>query len=331
MTPPLGLRHLRVLRAEAVRAFAERARADVIIERYHNFGGEGMRAARALGALAVLEVNAPVIDYPGSPKARLDQALLVEPMRRWRDRQCRMADLLVTPAAEVLPGFVPRDRIVEIEWGADTDRFVPGAGGPVPFARRPGAIVAVFAGAFRAWHGAITLVRAMRALRAAGLGGLDAVLIGDGPELARAQAEAEGIDGVTFTGAVRSRPDAGGAGGGGHRRRAVRRRRAPSAATGLLLVAAEGVRVHGGRPAGGGARHPAPRADPRARPRAPALRRARGRAGSRTRSRTRPATATSGGAWATRPDGVCAPSSAGRRTAGQLDEAMRQQLRRRGR
>ncbi len=161
-----------------------------------------MRAAQALGAIAVLEVNAPVVDYPGSPKARLDKALLVEPMRRWRDRQCRMADLLVTPAAEVLPAFVPRDRIVEIEWGADTDRFTPGAGGPVPFSRRPGALVAVFAGAFRAWHGAVSFVRAMRDLRAAGCGGLDAVLIGDGPELARAKAEAEGIDGVTFTGAV---------------------------------------------------------------------------------------------------------------------------------
>jgi glycosyltransferase involved in cell wall biosynthesis len=202
LAPPLGLRHLRVLRTEAVRAFAEQTRADVIIERYHNFGGEGMRAAKALGAVAVLEVNAPVIDYPGSPKARLDKALLVEPMRRWRDRQCRMADLLITPAAEVLPAFVPRERIVEIEWGADTDRFVPGASGAVPFARRPGAMVAVFAGAFRAWHGAVNLVRAMRDLRAGGRRDLDAVLIGDGPELARAEAEAEGLDGVTFTGAV---------------------------------------------------------------------------------------------------------------------------------
>ena len=202
MAPPLGLRHLRVLRTEAVRAFAEQARADVIIERYHNFGGEGMRAAKAIGAVAVLEVNAPVVDYPGSPKARLDKALLVEPMRRWRDWQCRMADLLVTPAAEVLPAFVPPDRTVEIEWGADTDRFVPGAQGPVPFSRRPGAVVAVFAGAFRAWHGAITLVRAMRDLRTAGRGNIDAVLIGDGPELARARAEAEGMEGITFTGAV---------------------------------------------------------------------------------------------------------------------------------
>ena len=202
LAPPLGLRHLRVLRTEAVRAFARDARADVIIERYHNFGGEGMRAAKDLGAVAVLEVNAPVIDYPGSPKARLDKALLLEPMRRWRDRVCRMADLLVTPAAEVLPAFVPRDRIVEIEWGADTDRFAPGVAGVAPFTRRPGALVAVFAGAFRAWHGAINLVRAMRELRAAGRRDLDAVLIGDGPELARAMAEAGGLDGVIFTGAV---------------------------------------------------------------------------------------------------------------------------------
>ncbi len=202
LAPPLGLRHLRILRADAVRAFAASVGADVIIERYHNFGGEGMRAARAIGALAVLEVNAPVIDYPRSPKARLDKALLLEPMRRWRDRQCRMADLLVTPTAEILPGFVPRDRIIEIEWGADTHRFEPGATGPIPFTPRPGAVVAVFAGAFRAWHGAVNLVRAVRDLRSAGRHDIDAVLIGDGPELARARAGASGIDGITFTGAV---------------------------------------------------------------------------------------------------------------------------------
>jgi glycosyltransferase involved in cell wall biosynthesis len=202
LAPPLGLRHLRTLRTGAVRAFAERARAEVVIERYHNFGGEGLRAARAIGAVAVLEVNAPVIDYPGSPKASLDKALLVEPMRRWRDRQCRMADLLVTPAAEVLPDFVPREKIAELEWGADTDRFAPGAGGPVPFEKRPGTVLAVFAGAFRAWHGAVHLVRAIRDLRGQGHRQIEAVLIGDGPELARAKDEAAGVDGVIFTGAV---------------------------------------------------------------------------------------------------------------------------------
>ena len=69
-----------------------------IIERYYNFGGEGIGAAARVGATAVLEVNAPVIDYPGSAKRRLDRALLVEPMRRWRERICARADVIVTPS-----------------------------------------------------------------------------------------------------------------------------------------------------------------------------------------------------------------------------------------
>ena len=330
MAPPLGLRHLRVLRTEAVRAFAERARADVIIERYHNFGGEGMRAAKALGALAVLEVNAPVIDYPGSPKAWLDKALLVEPMRRWRDRQCRMADLIVTPTAEILPAFVPRDRIVEIEWGADTDRFVPGADGPVPFPRRPGAIVAVFAGAFRAWHGAITLVRAMRELRAAGRGGLDAVLIGDGPELARAKAEAAGLDGITFTGAV------------GHdrmpaawRRPTSASRRSTSRRTRRCSWPSTGRRSRCSstwRPACRSWRPPSRAWRGSSGPATSACSTTRTRpAGSRTRWRTRPTTKTSGAAWARRRAGARAPSSAGRRTAGSWTMRYGQLMRRRGR
>jgi glycosyltransferase involved in cell wall biosynthesis len=185
-----------------VRRAADRVRADVIIERYYNFGGEGIQAARATGALGVLEVNAPIIDYPGSPKAWLDRALVVEPMRRWRDRQCRLADLLVTPTAAIVPGFVPADRVVEIEWGADTDRFTPDAAGAVPFERRPGHTLAVFAGAFRAWHGAVGLVRAIKVLRERGRRDIDAVLIGDRPELPPARDEAAGVERLTFTGAL---------------------------------------------------------------------------------------------------------------------------------
>ena len=202
MRPPLGRRHLRSMRAGAIRAVAEHVGAGVIIERYHNFGGEGIRAALATGALAVLEVNAPVIDYPGSPKAWLDRALLVEPMRRWREWQCGHADLIVTPTSDILPAFVPGDRVVEVEWGADTDRFHPGAEGPLPFTRQPGTVVVVFAGAFRAWHGAVNVVRAVRTLRERGRQDLHAVLIGDGPELKRVRAEAEHVPGITITGAV---------------------------------------------------------------------------------------------------------------------------------
>jgi hypothetical protein len=161
-----------------------------------------MRAAARSGTLAVLEVNAPVIDYPGSPKHLLDRALLVEPMRRWRDWQCRAADLIVSPSRAILPAWVQTDRIVELEWGADTELFRPGAVGSVPFARRPGDLVAVFAGAFRAWHGAIHLVHAIRHLRSQGIANVTAVLAGDGPELPRVRAAADGLEGVTFTGPV---------------------------------------------------------------------------------------------------------------------------------
>ena len=199
MRPPFGAQTLRWLRTRAVVRLAREIRPDVVIERYYNFGGEGIAAGRAVNATTVLEVNAPVVDFPGSRKAMLDKALLVEPMRRWRERLCAAADLIVAPAAEILPPSTPPAKIVRLEWGADTDRFRPDA------AERPvraSGLVAVFAGAFRSWHGAISLVRAVRTLRAAGRRDVAAVLIGDGPELARTREEARGVDGITFLGAV---------------------------------------------------------------------------------------------------------------------------------
>jgi glycosyltransferase involved in cell wall biosynthesis len=200
--PPLGIRQLRVARAPAVLHIAREIRPDVVIERYYNFGGEALLAARRLGAFSVLEVNAPVVDYPGSIKQRLDRLMLVQPMRRWREWQCRVADLIVTPSPRILPAEVPASRVLPIEWGADTVRFHPGATGTVPFSRDRGDTVAIFAGAFRAWHGAIRLVEAIRTLRARGRQDIKAVLVGDGPELPRVRHASDGIDGITFTGAL---------------------------------------------------------------------------------------------------------------------------------
>ena len=201
MTPPFGAREMRWARRGAVTRLARTLRPDVIIERYYNFGGEGIMAAAATRALSVLEVNAPVIDYAGSRKALLDKALLVQPMRRWRDRLCAQADLIVTPTAAIVPPATSARKIVETEWGADTHRFHPGASGPVRFERPEGMLV-VFAGAFRSWHGAVHLVRAIRRLRDRGRPDISAVLIGEGPELPRTRAEAEGVGGIMFTGAV---------------------------------------------------------------------------------------------------------------------------------
>jgi glycosyltransferase involved in cell wall biosynthesis len=200
MAPPLGAPQLRRLRTGAVTDLARQVRADLIMERYYNFGGEGVLAADRLGLPAVLEVNAPIIDYPGSAKSRVDRALVVEPMRRWRDRLCRLTDLFVTPHAGILPPFVDRRDVLEIEWGADVDRFRPTVDGPVPFARDPSRILCIFAGAFRAWHGAVQLATCLSRLNQAGDSRFGGVFIGDGPERPAVERAAQGVPGVTFTG-----------------------------------------------------------------------------------------------------------------------------------
>jgi glycosyltransferase involved in cell wall biosynthesis len=201
MPPPLGLKQLRWTLTGRVRRLAGRLQPDVIMERYYNFGGEGIAVAAERRAVAVLEVNAPVIDYPGSSKGTLDRMLIAEPMRRRREWICAKADVIVTPEPSILPAATPPAKILRLEWGADTEQFRPDANGPVPF-DRPAQTVAVFAGAFRSWHGAIHLVQAIRELRARGRADVGAVLIGDGPELQACRAAAAGLESVVFTGAV---------------------------------------------------------------------------------------------------------------------------------
>jgi glycosyltransferase involved in cell wall biosynthesis len=201
MAPPFGARQLRWMRIGDVRRLVSTLQPTVVIERYYNFGGEGVLAAAAVRAKTVLEVNAPVIDHEGSAKARIDRALIVEPMRRWREHICGRADLIVTPSAAILPRDTPARKIVRLEWGADTDRFRPDASAAPPFPR-PAPTVAIFAGAFRRWHGAINLVRAMRELRARGRTEVGAVLVGTGPELPSVQDEACGLPNVVITGPV---------------------------------------------------------------------------------------------------------------------------------
>jgi hypothetical protein len=199
-SPPLGTQRLRWLKAGTVADLGRQIGAEVVIERYHNFGGEGILAARRLGVPGVLEVNAPVIDYPGSTKARVDRALLVEPLRRWRDRICRLTDLFVTPTVEILPEWIDRARVLEIEWGADVRHFRPDVPRAAGFPSDPGRIWCVFAGAFRSWHGVVHLAASLARLHEAGDHRFGAVLIGDGPERAAAERAARHVPGVMFRG-----------------------------------------------------------------------------------------------------------------------------------
>ncbi|MCX7792495.1 MAG: glycosyltransferase family 4 protein [Chloroflexaceae bacterium] len=189
---------LSLLGAAPVLRLARALRPDVIMERYYNFAGAGILAARRLGVPALLEVNALIVDPPAVFKRRLDDAL-GGPLRRWAEWQCRAADRIVTPLHTTVPTSIPRDRIIELPWGADVERFAPVARQRRHVHSPPNV---VFLGSFRAWHGVTDVVRAGLRLLEQGHD-LRFTLIGDGPERAAAVAlAAPWAERFTFTGAV---------------------------------------------------------------------------------------------------------------------------------
>jgi len=173
-------RVLRLLSLPAVDREVRDFRPDAIVERYYNFGGEGVVCANRHRLPAVLEVNSPLIEYRGSIKARLDR-LLGSPLRRWREYLARNVAAFVTPSAAILPSFVPRDRVHELPWGANTERFRPDVL-PARVPQTEGRTVVAFVGSFRPWHGAQMLVEAAAELRQMGAQAPLFLMIGDGPE-----------------------------------------------------------------------------------------------------------------------------------------------------
>ena len=191
---------LALLGYPALRAAARRWRPDRVMERYYNFAGAGVALAQRRGIPALLEVNAPMVDPPGSRKDRLDR-LLGQPLRRWAVQQGRWSRRIVTPLATTVPPGVPRDRIVAVNWGANIDRFHPGlrteraaavAALRAQYGIPTGATVVAFVGSFRAWHGAERFVRAALTLIPQ-QPDLYFLAVGGGPELAPVQALAAGL------------------------------------------------------------------------------------------------------------------------------------------
>lgn len=163
-TPPQRLFRFRA--RAAIEHIADEVRPGALIERYYNFGGEGIRLAARRGLPSLLEVNSPVVDHPGSWKAALDALLLVRPMRRYREWLCRQASALVSPLPAIVPAFA-RAKTETVSWGANVAAFGPERRSPelrrelgVP----EGAVVAVFSGSFRPWHGVHVLEAAARRL-----------------------------------------------------------------------------------------------------------------------------------------------------------------------
>ena len=150
-----------------VAALIDQLKPDVLMERYYNFGGEGILEAQAASVPSLLEVNSPVVDHRGSLKAMLDAALITRPLRRYRERLVRAASALISPLKEIVPDFA-RDKTHVVTWGANVEAFHPGRRSE---ARRQSwgaaadTCVVLFSGSHRPWHGVETLLAAARSLK----------------------------------------------------------------------------------------------------------------------------------------------------------------------
>lgn len=186
---------LSLIATPTIVSLARRLQPDIIMERYYNFAGAGMVAARLLKCPTLLEVNALIVDPPSIRKRQIDDRL-GGPMQRWATQQCRWADAIVTPLHTTIPAAIDRTRIHETPWGADIERFTPRT---TPHAADHVPTV-IFIGSFRAWHGVAHGVQAARLVLARGISARF-VFVGNGPEYAQVRALAANHPDIVFTGA----------------------------------------------------------------------------------------------------------------------------------
>jgi glycosyltransferase involved in cell wall biosynthesis len=182
---------LALLELATIRKALDESKPDVVMERFYNFAGGGVLMAHRRDIPSLLEVNAPMIDPPGSLKSKIDRVLL-RSMRRWAVRQALWSAAIVTPLNTTVPSEVPRKKIHELPWGANVDQFEPSIRekrrGEIDAIRLELGLsgdgpVAVFLGSFRAWHGVAHFAEAARRLISTG-STLSFLAIGGGPELA---------------------------------------------------------------------------------------------------------------------------------------------------
>jgi glycosyltransferase involved in cell wall biosynthesis len=150
----------------AVARIAAEVAPHVVIERYYNFGGEGIAVAAERRLPSLLEVNSPILDHPGSLKGALDALVLVRPLRRYREWLCRQASALVAPLPEIVPEFA-RGKTETVTWGANVEAFGPGRRSAAVRAELgipPRAVAVLFSGSFRPWHGVEVFEEAARRL-----------------------------------------------------------------------------------------------------------------------------------------------------------------------
>src|SRR5262245_19708017 len=86
---------------------------DLVMERYYNFAGEGIIRAANRSIPTILEVNSPMVEYPGSTKSKAD-VLLLGSLKRRREKIGKAANLIITPIESIIPEAF-REKVKEIE------------------------------------------------------------------------------------------------------------------------------------------------------------------------------------------------------------------------
>jgi glycosyltransferase involved in cell wall biosynthesis len=193
-----------LLRYPQIARLALQIRPDLVMERYYNFAGAAMLYAHRHNLPSILEVNALMVDPPGSRKYKVDR-LLLRRMEWWATKQCEWAGRIVTPLHTTVPPKISRAKIAELPWGANVERFDPAKVDPAKLeelrrelglpSRAEGGRVAAFAGSFRHWHGVEKLVEAELQLVPSDPQ-LYFLLLGGGPELEaiRARIKERGLE-----------------------------------------------------------------------------------------------------------------------------------------
>jgi glycosyltransferase involved in cell wall biosynthesis len=161
---------------------------DIVMERYYNFAGETILRARSSRIPAVLEVNSPMIEYPGSTKSKLD-LLLGGALRKRRELMASAASLIISPMKEIVPEQY-RGKVREIEWGADTNLFDPQSWPDRSVLRSQHGystdeILLIHFGSLRKWHGVVKLLEAFDMARPKFKRPVRLILIGPKNEITR--------------------------------------------------------------------------------------------------------------------------------------------------
>jgi glycosyltransferase involved in cell wall biosynthesis len=175
---------------------------DFVYERYSLWSFAAMEFAHQMGLPGLLEVNAPLIEEQAEYRVLVDRA----GAERAAGRVFGAASALLSVSDEVaayLERFPPaRGKIHVVANGVDPARFPEDLTPALPAPE--GVFTIGFVGTLKAWHGVSVLVEAFSLLHAR-QPFTRLLIVGDGPELERLQADiaARGLRDVScFTGSV---------------------------------------------------------------------------------------------------------------------------------